>query len=63
MFFHKAIHNPAAYFVCCLLVTCIIFLPFRVFFYESHEYKLSIKSKSNQLTFKLELDAISYNRQ
>ena len=63
MFFDMAVHNLTAYFACCLLVTCITFLPFRVFFYESHEYKLSIKSKSNQLTFKLELNAISYNRQ
>ena len=55
--------NLVAYFACCLFVTCITFFPFRVFFYESYEYKLAIKSKSSQLTFKLELDTIAYNPQ
>ena len=60
-FFHKAIHNPAAFFACCF--SYLHHFPFRAFFYDSPEYKLTIKSGSNQLNFKLKLDAISYNRQ
>ena len=60
-FFHKAIHNPAAFFACCF--SYLHHFPIRAFFYESPEYKLTIKSGTNQFNFKLKLDAISYNRQ
>ena len=58
--FLKAIHDPVAYFTG---VVSIVSLSSRNLFHESREYKLTIQLKSSQLTFKLQLEAISYSCQ